>query len=125
MILTHSDRIALELIDYVDNTVTMTSDELKNIRENLRLTQEGLAKVLNVGRGWITRCESDKGVLSYAHAMILRMLNDLREDQRVKWINVAKRKTRTPKEVGYAIEDAIFTCDNKTIAYFKKNGYKV
>jgi len=125
MKLTQADYIALGLIDYVDNNVSMTSDELKNIRNNLKLTQEGLAKLLNVSRRWINQCERDKAVLTYAYTFILRMLIDLPEGQRQKWINVTKRKNRTREEVDIAIEDAIFTGDKKMIAYFKKNGYEV
>lgn len=127
MILTQADRNALGLVDYVDNKVIMTPDELKNIRDTLKLTQDGLGKVLNVSRRWVNRCETGKdgAKMTYAYAFVLRMLVDLPEGQRAKWINVAKRKNRTSEEVMDAIEDAKFTCDIKTIAYFKKNGYEV
>lgn len=125
MKLTQSERESLGLIDYMDNHVTMTSDELKNIRSTLKLTQDGLAKLLDVTRFWVNRCETGKSEMSYAHAFILRLIMDLPEGKRQKWINVPKRKNRTREEVDAAIEDAIFTKDKKALQRFKDNGYEV
>ena len=125
MKLTQSDRNALGLVDYVDNSVQMTSDELKNIRKTLKLTQDSLAKLIGVTRYWILRCEQGKKQMSYIHAMALRLLIDLPEVQRPKWINVPKRKNRTKEDVQDAIEDAIFNNDKEMLAYFRKNGHEI
>ena len=125
MILTQADRNAMGLVDYVDNNVTMTPDELKNIRNTLKLTQDGLSQLLKVSRRWVNQCEVGNATISYEYAFILRLLIDLPELSRPKWINVAKRKNRTHKEVMDAIEDAKFTNDKVALQRFKDNGYKV
>ncbi|MCK4500761.1 hypothetical protein KAU11_09685 [Candidatus Babeliales bacterium] len=125
MKLTQSERESIGIVDYVDNKATMSADELKSIRKTLGLTQSGLGDLLHVTHHWINRCENDKGKLTFGHIFSLRLLMDLSEGKRQKWINIPKRKNRTREEVDAAIEDAVFMGDKKQIAYFKKNGYEV
>jgi len=125
MILTQSERYSIGLVDYVDNSIPMDSNELINLRTTLKLTQSGLSSLMGVTRHWIIRCEKGTGQMSYPHAFLLRLLVSLPEEQRKRWINVPSRKNRTREEVDAAIEDAIFTKDKKALQRFKDNGYEV
>ena len=76
MKLSQQERIALGIARNDGNHVPMTAKEYKNIRKTLKLSQEGMGILLGCTRFWISKCEKDESLISYAHAFILRLLMD-------------------------------------------------
>ena len=55
----------------------LSSDEIRSLRERLRLTQGALAKLLRLGANTISRWEAGRNVQTAAMDMFLRLIRDL------------------------------------------------
>ena len=55
----------------------LSSDEIRSLRERLRLTQGALAKLLRLGANTISRWEAGRNVQTAAIDMFLRLIRDL------------------------------------------------
>jgi len=55
----------------------LSAEDIRTIRERLRLTQAGLAKLLRLGGNTISRWEAGRNVQTAAMDVLLRLLRDL------------------------------------------------
>lgn len=55
----------------------LSSDEIRSLRERLRLTQVALAKLLRLGGNTISRWEAGRNVQTAAMDILLRLIRDL------------------------------------------------